>query len=273
MSEAALAHVARLYFLRDLTQQQIAARLGVSRFKVARLLEEARAAGVVRFEIRDPVPVDDELSRALEQRYGLELALVVPEDDLARAGALWLPELLRPDDVVGVAWGATLSALVDELAPVSLGTPVVQICGAIPGLETGTGTAELALRLAGKLGGPLHPLPAPAHASRVLRTALLRNPAVQPTVEMFERVTVALVGIGVVPRGAGHVLVHLFDEHGRALAGDMPAIALSEKQLRRARVIAVAGGAAKRGAVLGALRTGMLNVLVTDAACARAAVA
>ena len=67
------------------------------------------------------------------------------------------------------------------------------------------------------------------------------------------------------------MLVHGFDADGVALASNLPAIALSEAQLRRARVIAVAGGERKAGAVRGALRTGILDVLVTDAACARAA--
>ena len=51
MSKAAMAEVARLYYVRDLTQQDIAERLGVSRFKVVRLLAQARSEGVVRFEI------------------------------------------------------------------------------------------------------------------------------------------------------------------------------------------------------------------------------
>ena len=61
MSRSAMAEVARLYYVRELTQQQIAERLGVSRFKVLRLLEQARTEGVVRFEIDEPVPVLDEL--------------------------------------------------------------------------------------------------------------------------------------------------------------------------------------------------------------------
>ena len=58
MGRAEMAEVARLYYVRELTQQDIANRLGVSRFKVLRLLEQARAQRVVRFEIDEPVPVD-----------------------------------------------------------------------------------------------------------------------------------------------------------------------------------------------------------------------
>lgn len=268
MSDPALAHVARLYYVRGLTKLQIAHRLGVSRFKVARLLEQARSEGVVRVEIDEPVAVDDELSQRLEREFALQTAVVVGgEGEVARAAASLLPALLRPGDVLGVGWGRTLSAVAEELPSTDAAVPVVQICGAIAGLSQGTGPSEVALRFAEKLGGVLYPLPAPAHTSRAARRALVDNPAVRPTVEMFERVTLALVGVGVRPRGRGHVLVHVFDAGGR-LHEDLEAIALSIDQLARVRLAAAAGGEAKRRAVLGALRTGFLDVLVTDRACA-----
>jgi DNA-binding transcriptional regulator LsrR (DeoR family) len=78
----------------------------------------------------------------------------------------------------------------------------------------------------------------------------------------------ALVGIGPRKDGAGHVLVHVFDDDGRIVTKER-AIALSVAQLRRTTLVAVAGGTRKRRAVLGALKTGLIDVLVTDAACAR----
>ena len=258
-----MAEVARLYYVRDLTQQDIADRLGVSRFKVLRLLEQARAEGVVRFEIDEPAPVDDELSRALEERYGLATALVA--DDVSTAAATLLPRLLRADDVLGVAWGETLAAIARRLAPPGPGVPVVQACGAIEGLAPGTGPTELAARYAAWSGGAFHPLEAPAVAD----AAALRR-AVARTTAIFDRVSVALVGIGARKDGAGHILVHVFDREGRIIAAER-SIALSVAQLRRMRVVAVAAGRGKRDAVAGALRTGLLDVLVTDAACAKAA--
>lgn len=269
-STAEKSHVARLYFLRGLTKQEIGKLLGVSRFRVARLLEEARADGTVRIEIADEAPQADETARELEQAYSVELAVVVPgEGDIPRAAAAWLPQLISGDDVVGVAWGATLAAIVKALPRLDLGVPVVQVCGAFPDLETGSRPSEVAFELAERLGGPLFPLPAPAFASPEARADLLRNEAVRPTVELFERVTVALVGIGARPP-AGHILVHHFDVQGNVLAADSLALALSLEGLRRVpRVVAAAGGKRKRRAVLGALRSGLVDVLVTDEANAR----
>src|SRR5438132_3060432 len=209
MSREAMAEVARLYYVRELTQQQIAQRLGVSRFKVLRLLEQARVEGVVRFEIDEPTPVDDELARGLEERYGLEQAVVV-EDGLALAAAQLLPRLVRSRDVLGVAWGETLAKIASHLDTAPSRAPVVQICGAIDGLVPGTGPTELAARYAAWTGGRFHALEAPAVADeRALRRA------VRPTTEIFDRVTIALVGIGTRKDGAGHVLVHVFDDDGR----------------------------------------------------------
>lgn len=261
-----MAQVARLYYVRQLTQQEIARRLGVSRFKVLRLLEQARTEGVVRFEIDEPVPVLDELSARLEERFQLDLALVV-EDDVAGAAAHLLTDLLGPEDVLGVGWGSTLQAVAERLPRMDTGTPVVQLCGALPGLSPGSGPTELTARFAERTGGRFFPLPAPALASRRARDELLANDAVRPTVAMFDRVTTALVGVGVRP-GGGHLLVHVFGEEGRLRRPEL-AVAASAEQLRRASTIAIAGGAAKRAAVHGALRTGLLKGIVTDERCAR----
>jgi DNA-binding transcriptional regulator LsrR (DeoR family) len=256
-----MAEVARLYYVRDLTQQQIAERLGVSRFKVLRLLEQARAEGVVRFEIDESVPVHDDLSQQLEERYGIT-ALVV-ENEVARAAAELLPRLLRPEDVLGVAWGRTLAAIAVELNPLPGRLPVVQVCGAIDGLVPGAGPTELAARFAAKTGGRFHPLEAPAVADE---RALRRS--VGPTTAIFDDVSIVLLGIGVRTDAAGHLLVHVFDDEGRIVSAER-AIALSVAQLERARVVAAAGGRRKQRAVLGALRTGLIDVLVTDVVCAR----
>jgi DNA-binding transcriptional regulator LsrR (DeoR family) len=271
MSAPALSQVARLYYVRGLTKLEIGDRLGISRFKVTRLLDQAREQGIVRIEIDEPVPVDDEASQRLERAFGLRTALVVPDGNVARAAAAWLPELIASGEVLGVAWGRTLSATAELLAPRDLHPTIVQICGAVPGVDPGTSPAEVAMRFADKLSGRLVPLPAPALTSAGVRRDLLDNDAVRPAVELFDRVTTALVGIGV--RGAGgHVLTHVFDEQG-AFDAELPALALPLDRLRAVRVVALAGGGEKTRAILGALRTGLLDVLVTDTAGAREALA
>jgi len=295
---AAAVHVSHLYFKRRLSKQEIAVRLGISRFKVARLIDQALEEGLVRIEVAEPVALDAELGRRLERAYGLELALVATDaeaDAPARAAASWLPELLHEGDVLGVAWGSTIQAVVRRLerAPA---VPVVQICGAIAGAGSGAGPAELAWQLAERIGGQFYPLPVPAVVvSDAAREEMLGNGAVAPTVAMFDRVTVALVGIGSLAgrssllstgsvssealpalRAAGAVgdlVVHFFDADGRIVDSALSrhAIQLPLERLRAARVIAIAGGPGKEEAIRGALRSGLVDVLVTDARSAEAA--
>ncbi len=240
---------------------------------------------MVRFEIADPLAVDAEASETLARRFDLDLAVVVADSadmaELARAAAAWLPELLPREQPVGVGWGATLGQIAELLPELDGSRPVVQICGAIPGLERGSGPTELAMRFAERLGGALYPLAAPAITGRAAHHDLLDNEVLRPTLAQFDRLGAALVGIGPVERfprapaaAAGHILLTHFDERGELVevAGGH-ALAMTGEQLRATRLIAVAGGAGKERAILGALRSGLVDVLVTDAARAGYALA
>jgi DNA-binding transcriptional regulator LsrR (DeoR family) len=218
------SHVARLFFDRQLSKVEIATRLGISRFRVARLIDEALTDGLVRIEFRD-VPADDRaLARAIEERYGLDLCAVAagdaaeptdaargasagtgtassePTDRVARLAASVIDGLLAPDDVVGIAWGSTLAAVVRAIGvrrDPSLA--VVQLAGSSMRLDRDRDPGELARLLADRLGATHHPLYAPAFVdSADLREALLRQPDLAATTAMFERLTLAIVGIGAI---------------------------------------------------------------------------
>ena len=258
-----MAEVARLYYVRDLTQQQIAERLGVSRFKVLRLLEQARSEGVVRFEIDEPVPVLDDLSRALEERFGLATALVV-ESGVAAAAASLLPRLLRPRDVLGVSWGETLASLVKHLPPAEARVPVVQICGAIEGLVPGTGPTEVAALYAAWSGGRFHPAASTRGRRRPVRCAAPLARRRRSSTASRSRSS-ASVRAPTAPGTSSSMSSTTTGASSPTSVRSPSACA----QLRRATVVALAGGRQKRRAVAGALHTGLLDVLVTDAACAR----
>jgi DNA-binding transcriptional regulator LsrR (DeoR family) len=298
------ARAARLHYLRGLSKSEIAEQLGVSRFAVARMLERARSEGLVRVEVREPVALDDDRADALERAFGLRQAIVVRdgEEVLARAAAGWLLELLGRQDLLGVAWGTTLEATLRALPPASAprARAVVQLAGQVAGVTPGASAAELTWRFAERLACRAVPLPAPAFAGDAEeRDALVANPAVAPATDLFGRVDTALVGIGslapggrsallrscVLPAGAAAALrrrggvadlvVHVLDGRGRPVAPDLAerAVAISMQELRRARVIAVAGAPGKGAAVAAALASGVVDVLVTDAPTADGALA
>ena len=306
--------VARLFFERQLSKMEIAARLGISRFRVARLIDDALADGLVRIEYRD-IPADDRgLAAVLEERFGLDLcAVAISAADeatdeattfnaVARLAAAVLHGLISSGDVIGVAWGSTVAAVVRELPTRSdPDLEVVQLAGSSARLDRGRDAGELARVLADRLGATHRAIYAPTFVeTAALRAALLREPEVADTVARFNALDLAMVGIGAMPTGddgaasslvrsgvlddtevlrlielgaVGDLVVHPFDATGRFVAPDLAerAVAIGIEELRRVRrVVAVASGTRKAGAIRGALKSGVIRMLVTDGPTARA---
>jgi len=295
--------VARRYFMDGASKSDIAQEFGISRFKVARLLDEARRNGIVRIEIGAPPEIDVELSSRIAARYGLKDALVVrtmdgpddfKRDQLGRACAELLAQTLEADDVLGISWGRTLHAMVGHLSRLPA-CAVVQIVGSVPTLELDVNSMEVVRRVADCAGGPVYPLPVPLLVdSHEMAEALRRDPHVHKTIAMFDRLTKAVVGIGAwtsegssvraaLPEGlaieldaagaVADICSNVLDVDGREIrTGGLPErlIAISPEQLRAVPdVVAIAGGGSKAPAILSALRSGLIHQLITDEAAAR----
>ena len=297
-----LARVARLYYFDECSKSEIADALGISRFRVARLLDTARREGIVKIRIDSPDGVDTELSVALQQTFGLTHAVVVEHegDDLeslrrrlGQVAAKVLEEVVTANDILGLAWARSLRGIapaITDIAP----CPVVQLTGALSGPD-GSDVLDLVRRVAQAGGGVPHvfyaPLVAPDPASaRTLR----RQPEVARALELADRVTVAAVGIGswapglstiydmVQPEarsraaalGAiGEISGALINASGGAVSAPLSKriIGVTVDQLRRAEtVISVAYGRGKADAVRAALRGGLVNGLVTHTQLAQA---
>lgn len=301
--EAAI--VARRYFIDDKQKNEIADELKISRFKVARLLDEARAAGIVRIYVDMPTGIDVPLGESLAAAYGISRAIVVEAIDaapdatlglLGRAAADYLESILRADDILGVSWGSTLTSVVDALGTLPA-AEVVQLVGGIRGAEIGVGGVELVRRLAGSTRGKAFPLHAPLLvADPEIAAHLRQDPSLADAIARFDRLTIALVGIGswrpphsslygefadaersdLLERGAvGDVCTIVVDAEGLLVesAASARTIAIEVEQLRRTpQVIAVAGGVDKVTAIGAVLRTGLVTTLVTDSTTAAALV-
>jgi DNA-binding transcriptional regulator LsrR (DeoR family) len=300
-----MAKVADLYYLRDLTQQEIADRLGLSRPTVSRLLQRARAEGVVRIEVNPPEESHHDLARELEERFGLREAVVVTGRSesptltrraLGQAGARYLDRCLKGREVVGVSWGTTLNEVVHHVRPRPLRTTVVPLVGGAGQVAPGVHANDLARRLAQAHGGEVHLLHAPAVvASPEVQEALCSDPGIRRALDLARRAQVALVGVGaLVPsstlvqsgyfsvrelaalreRGAvGDVCTRPYTRDGLPVdeALQRRIVAVQFEDLRRIPTgVAVAGGLEKAEAILGLLRGDLVDVLVTDHLAARA---
>lgn len=299
-----MTRVASLYYLEDVHQAEIAERLGLSRIKVGRLLKKARETGIVEIKIHTHPLLSLPLEAELRARFGLEQALLAaeqPEESLQRAAvgqrvASYMVQRLQEGMTVTVGMGRNVGAVADYV-----GNSAPRAClfvSAIGGsLQVGqqVNPAEVCRRLALCFGGRSEALYAPAYAENPqARAHFLQHEDVRRTLEQAAQADIALVGIGdarddsaVVRMGCfssqdmdqmrragavGDILGFFFDRAGRAVAHSMEdrVIGLGAEALRRIPlVIGIASERDKDEALLGALRTGILNVLATGVGTAR----
>ncbi len=197
-----LGQVARLFFERQLTKVEIAARLGISRFRVARLLDRALAEGVVRIEFRDAPARDRVLGARVAERFGIGRCVVAaadaPATAVARLGAEVVDGLLEPGEAIGIAWGSTVARVVGAMpGRQDPSIDVIQLAGSSTSLDASSDPGDLTRVLAERLGARHHRIHAPAFVqSADLRAALLRQAEVADTAKWFDAIAVALVGIG-----------------------------------------------------------------------------
>jgi DNA-binding transcriptional regulator LsrR (DeoR family) len=289
-----------LYYHHSLTQAEIAKQLQVSRPTVANLLSRARSRGIVTISLRADLLSRLSLAEDLRKRFGLQNAYIVPTPDgaailevrqaLGKAGAMYLENALQPGEVFATAWGATVL----EVARALTGKPIagLVLAQAIGCLNSGESINPIRLAgiMAEKLGAKVYHLPVPAVVSTItVKEILLEDRNIRSCLEMARAASKAMVGIGKVSydstvvsagffdpmmidelkaKGAvGDISCRYFDIQGRPVITDFDSrvISLTFDDLRRIKpVIAVAGGEDKVTAVLGALRTRCLDVLITD---------
>ena len=301
-----LADVAEMYYLEQKNQAEIAKRIGVTRSMVSRLLTEARESGIVEIRIHRPVQSDHELESALIKYFGLKDASVVTianydNDRLLRAlgtaGANTLKRYLAPKKILGLAWGTSISATVDAFeVSEPMNVRVVQMVGAMGARNMEYDGHDLVSRISEKVGGEAYYLNAPFICqSAEMAKGLLETKSIKETITLCKKAHVALCGVGTTAPEyssfylAGSVslqeLNHLlqegaigdvcglhFDENGQPTAEDFSErlVTIRPRDLLSIPVrLGVAGGEGKVKAILGALRSKYINVLVTDSVTAR----
>src|SRR5215831_17425025 len=302
-----MAKVAHMYHTLGLRQMQICEQLNIHQSTVSRVLKRAEREGIVRTSVSLPPGTHTEIEDALQSRYGLDEAVVVDclEDDaqishdLGAAAAFYLENTLKPSDVIGISsWSAALLEMVNAMHPSQRfkGTRVIQILGGIGSPNAEVHATQVTRRLADLIGAAATLLPAPGVVgSRNAREVLMKDRFVREALDLFGKVTLALVGIGatepsralassgnifspqeiklLAAKGAvGDICLRFFDSAGRGVITELNerVISMELDQLRAVRrVVGVAGGKRKTNAIRGALAGKLINVLITDLASAQ----
>lgn len=297
-----MAAIARHHYVDGMSKVEISEQYGLSRFKVARMLDAARQIGLVRIEIGLEGRIDIDLSVQLQDAFGLEHAVVVdsPEVEapalrrqLGRAGADLLGEIVHADDVLGLSWARAVSAMTRELRHLAP-APVVQLTGALSRADIDDNSVELvreAVRVSGGRGHLFYaPLTVPDAATA---HSLRQQPQVREAFSLFRTVTKAVVGIGrwaaeestifdaaspadrrALTRAGvtAEVSGIMLDRDGELVDSQLTErmIAIDGTGLRDVpEVIGIAYGSSKAPAVVSAVRGGLVNSLVTHTDLAR----
>ena len=279
------------YYMEDNTQAQIAEVMGVSRAKVIRLLEEARAQGIVQFSFRKNDSQRVSAEQLLIDRFGLKDAFVVPtpldssaiNQSIAQGAAHYVSDHLREDGYLNIGYGDTVSRMLGFLAKnreESLN--VVSLTGGVSYYLPSVGTTAYSMHLF------LSPAPLVV-SSRQVRDALLDEKSLQDVSTMTEYADMSVVGIGAAVEGAtvlrngilnegeltvlkmqgavGDVLNHFMDKDGNLIQTEIEDRVIStdlDKLRQLKNVVGVAGGKDKVSAIKAVLNGGYLNVLITD---------
>jgi DNA-binding transcriptional regulator LsrR (DeoR family) len=296
-----LADVARRYYLDNASKVDIAKQLGLSRFKIARLLEGARERGIVQIQIKSPSPVDRALSEELAAALGIPRCVATTatgsaeqiRGQVAEAAARTVMPLVRAGDLLGLTWSRAVDAMVDHFDALPACT-VIQMAGSLHSPAGGGTTVDLARRAAELAGGSAYAVHAPLVVDDVAAvTALRRQPGIADTLAMADGLDISVVAIGAWRAGCStvwdavseavrdegvaggavaEVSGHLLDVDGKLVESPLEQmiIAVSIDQLRRpAERVALAAGAHRAPAVIAAVRSGLVSTLVTTTDLAR----
>ena len=300
-----LARIAHRSYLDGRTQTEIANEYGLSRPKVQRLLERARATGVVDIHIEPPLGLDLDLEARLGSVFGLDDAIVSAsrpdaESDrvaVGRSAARYLERRLVDGMVVAVSHGRDTGEVPRHFRPTHpIDCVFASAMGGSPRVDAPTNPNEICRALAERCSGRAEILYAPAYVeSAEIRDRFLEQEAVGHALRVASGAGMALVGIGgtddactmvrsgclsldeiarLRAQGAvGDVLGNYVNADGRLIAAPHSSrlLGLTLEELRQIdTVVAVASGAEKPLAVLGVLRAGIIDVLIADETNARA---
>ena len=294
--------IAKMYYEEGLTQQVISERLRLSRPKVSRLMHDAIEQGIVKISIESEPGSQIQLEQQLEDKFGLLEAVVVEISEpityetvsatLGAAAAQHFQQVVVDGDIIGLTWGSTLASMVENLnqekKPNCL---VVQLVGGLGDPNTNTHATDLVSRTAMALSAKMSLMPAPGVVSSADSAKLLCSDRyISQALDLVKKTDVAFIGIGAAERNSllmrdeqiitwkemeqlrtagavGDMSLHFYDVNGNQVGLDLDkrVIGISFKDMKEIkRKVGIAGGPEKYLAVLGAIRGGLINSLVTD---------
>ncbi len=292
--------IAHLYYNEGMTQEKIAEQLGMNRIKIHRYLEAAKEEGIVQILVVNPLSQVGDLESFIKKKYKLEEIVVVPaltnneyfiRKSLARSASKYLSENIQDGDCIGIGWGKTIYETLKYFQPSrKISATVVPLIGGIGQYAADFQVNEMARQFSEKINGEFVPLYAPAIVdSESIVKALFSDKNFEKVSKLWEGLDIVVVGIGgpiakdtylpdtslsdndlkiLINKGhVGDILFNNFDKNGKICNKSLTKkrVGISFEQLKKAKkIIAIAGSLRKKEAILASLKSGYIDVLITD---------
>ncbi len=294
-----LSKVAILYYLKNLTQQEIAKKLSISRTKVSRYLDKARKEKIVDIKINIPEEAFDEIEYSLEEKYKLKECIVVPTcdyfDETAKEMSVELVRILQrilsDGDYLGVHWGNTLKSIVENMeVEEKIKINVVPMMGGLGKIGTGVQTNLIAKNIADRFGGVSYIMNTPAVVdNKVIREVVKKDSSLKEILGLIDKIKVAVIGISFTDKDSTLIQMGVFGEKDferlrtMGVVGDINLTfmdkegkfietCLDERIIRTPfdkikkipNIIGIAFGEKKVIPLKAALSANLMNILITD---------
>jgi DNA-binding transcriptional regulator LsrR (DeoR family) len=297
-----MVQVAQMYYMDGFTQEKIANQLGISRSSISMILSEARDFGIVDIRIKNPQTNNDELSEKMIQMFGISKCYVIPINAklvriltkiIATQGAFIAEKEIKSHSSLGVAWGTTCYECMMAFRNNTnlYDVHVVPLIGGTNRIASEYQLNEMVRIMAEKLQGMPSFIYAPALADTIEDKQLyMKSMPMQDIVQVWKSLDIALVSVGAPPeyynskqlfdpfdmkktfeadpmRPVGDICARRFNINGEFLKNDynQKIMGIDEEALKCAeKVICIASGNHKILSILGALRTDIIDVLITD---------
>lgn len=214
-STSLVLRAAYMYYISGKSQQEIAKVLKISITTVSRLLQKARAEKIVEFVIRDPLVECLDLETELKERLGISDVIIAPAVSLEPGGATgesdnvknlvaleaarYLQRIITDNDVIGFTWGSTVCAMIGYLNPAQkVNADFVTLHGSLASSVPEWDVRVLVSQIAKAFSGTMHVLLTETLMDSPETVKVLkREKSIASVFDMFDKVNIAINGIGV----------------------------------------------------------------------------
>lgn len=303
-----MVKVSQMYYINGMKQEEIAKELQISRSLISLILTEAKEAGIIEINIRNPLQNNNDISVEIENTFGIEKCYVVPTavQDTIRLRKLVAQRAIdvfnqkvADQNNIGIAWGRTCFEFVTNYNTEKTfeGISVVPLLGGSSQTAAYYQLNEMARIFSGKINGDPYFIHAPAiNFSKEEKELFLKSISMQAIQEKWKNMNVIVTGIGTLPHthqfdretylgeeeiskqleksnAVGDICALYFDENGVFIKNDYfeRILGISIDEIKKSKnVICIASSLEKVTAVMGALRTGLISILVIDEQTAKA---